>query len=956
MSAINGRASRSRDLGRGGPSCDLQCPPGKRGDAGATMSLESGLGRLVGRVEELAELRGLLEGGRRLLTLTGAPGVGKTRLSRELADRDGRFAVFVDLAPLGDPALVARALAFELSVQEIPGQGLLETVIAHLSRRGRLLVVFDNCEHLIGALRELVDALLAGAPELLIVATSRERLGVGSETVWQVPPLAVPVVGGAAESPAALLSYPAVRLFVERASAVQPAFSLNSYVASAVAEVCRRLDGIPLAIELAATQVDMLTPAEIAARLNDRFDLLIDGSPSTLPRHQTLEAALDWSYELLSPAERALLRRLSVFVGGFELELAEAVWAEGDASEVEELLAGLVSRSLVAVDERSTSHARYRLLETIRAYASDRLEQAGEAAVLRQAHAGVYLALAEQAEPKLTGPDQERWLERLQSERDNLRAAVEWSLGHGRSEWALRLAGALVLFWRVRCHFSEGKELLEAALSASDAEAPALRAKALWGAGFLTFMAGDPHGAAPLLEQSLSGFREQGEVQGCARALLILGNCKQYFPAASVLPLLEESAALAREAADGWCLAHALAIAGFENVGRRGDFPAAHGLFEECVSVARQGDDQQGLRIGLIGLGLVSHHQGEYRSAQTLLEEALAIACQLDEDYNKAQALQYLGWLALGRGDYVRAHELLAQALEFIPEDAPHGAAVRTLLLLGRVTHAAGDRSGARRRFEEAQARAGTATLHIALQWMADLAIDEGDVEEGRRLLDEARAHARACGQKDLMAQALHALGRVARGAGDARQAAALHNEALELQRQIGAAPAIVASIEALAGLAGAAGRHHHAAALLGAASTHRQGNCYARVPWEAPGYESDLDHIRQSMSSEELETALAQGAALTIEEAAALACKGCGRLAGPASGWSSLTDRERQVAELVADGLTNPEIAERLVIGLATVKDHLLHVFSKLDVTRRGELAREIWRRNGSASRRNGD
>ncbi|MCA1698353.1 MAG: AfsR/SARP family transcriptional regulator, partial [Actinobacteria bacterium] len=424
----------------------------------------------LGREEQLSELVGLLEEAR-LITLTGAPGIGKSRLGVELAGAvRERFGAGgrVELAPVARPVGVARALAAALKVDELAGERLTDTIITRLSK-SRLLLVLDNCEHLLGACAKLIEALLAGCPQLRILATSREALGLPQELVWQVPPLSVP---GPIESdePERLEAYPAVALFVERAAAVQPGFSLNPYVASAVAEITRRLDGIPLAIEFAAARVESLTPEEIARHLDDRFALLSKAGGSALAHHQTLQAALDWSHELLSDGERALLRQLSVFAGGFELEAAEAVFVgqEIEAEQVPELLADLTRKSLVVAEAGVSGAGRYRLLETVGAYAGDRLAEAGETARLRAAHAGYYLRLAEQAEPELTGPRQREWLERLEAERANLRSALEWSLSHGESEQALRLAGALTLFWRVRCHFSEGRELLDAAVSAAE--------------------------------------------------------------------------------------------------------------------------------------------------------------------------------------------------------------------------------------------------------------------------------------------------------------------------------------------------------------------------------------------------------------------------------------------------------------------------------------------------------
>jgi predicted ATPase/DNA-binding CsgD family transcriptional regulator len=896
----------------------------------------------------MVELGGLL-GRSRLITLMGPPGVGKTRLARELIDRSGDGAVFVDLAPVGDPALVARALSVALSVAEIPGQALIETMVASLRKRASM-VALDNCEHVLDACRELVGSLLEGCPELTVLATSREPLAVDLEQAWPLAPLAVPALGEST-LPEALMECPSVRLFVERAGAAQPGFVLNSYVAPAVAEVCRRLDGIPLAIELAAARVDMLTPGQLAARLDDRFDLPSSGRTGAVGRHETLEAALDWSYELLSSPERALLRRLSVF-SGFDAGAVEGVCAgdELPARACRAVLAALVSKSLVALDASGGSKQRYRLLETVRAYASDRLERAGEAVRVREAHAGFYVELAEALEPELTGPGQAGALERLDSERDNLRRALDWCLGHSRSEWALRMTGSLVLFWRVRSRFSEGRELLEAALATSTGGAPRVRAKALWGAGFLNVMTGEPERAAPLLESSLGAFREQNDLQGAARALLILANCNQSRPGTSVLPLLEESAALAREAGDGWCLAHALGVAGFQDFSR-GEFADARGRFEEGLAVAREARDNQGLRFGLIGLGSVAVLQGDYRSAEKLLEEGLAVAGELGEDFSQAEAVRWLGELALYRGDYARARELLEESLALNPDVAPLNGTICTYLLLGRAAHAAGDRIGALRQYGEVVLRGGSG-MPLALAWRGDLAIDDGDREEGRRLFERALAQARAWGQKDTIGRALHGLGRLARDGGDLRQAEAFHIEALELQRQIGAVPAIVASLEALAGLAAIAEEHPDASRLMGAAAALRAREDYARLPWEAARYQADLALVRAGLPVADFEDAYSEGGKLSFDDAAALVSELGDARGRPSGGWAALTERERQVAEMAAQGLTNPEIAERLAVTRWTVKFHLAHVFPKLGVTRRSELAREVsraWAGNGA-------
>jgi predicted ATPase/DNA-binding CsgD family transcriptional regulator/uncharacterized protein HemY len=896
---------------------------------------------LLGRDDEISGVAGALELSR-LVTLIGAPGIGKTQLALAVADGHHDRAAVVEFAPIADPALAPAALASAVSVQEMPGLTLIETIVATFRER-RLLLVLDNCEHLLGACAHVVGELLAGCPGVRLLATSREPLGLDGERVWRVPPLLVPEQSDGVD-PHAAIAYPAVALFVERAREAQPGFVLTPFLAPDVAEICRRLDGIPLAIELAAARVEGLTPREMVRRLEDRLGLLGAGSHRPLPRHRTLEAALDWSHTLLGASERVLLRRLSVFAGRFGREAAEAVCAgaEVDPPGVSQLLMRLVSKSLLVADNDSGGQVRYRLLETIRAYAGEKLERAGEVAELRTAHAKFYLSLAERAEPELTGPRQEDWLERLEAERSNLRAALEWSLARGEVELALRLAGALVLFWRVRCHFSEGRDLLEAVLSGGHGEQTVLRATALWGSGFLTFMAGDVNSAIPSLEQSLATFRNLEDRQGCARALLILANALQIDEDPSVLELLEESARLAREAGDSWCLAHALGVAGFEYA--HNDEPRrARQVLEECLAVARESGDKQSLRIGLLGLGQVAAVQGAYREAQALLEEAAEVTRELGENFGQATALRFLGSLAFGRGDYGRARELLEESLACLPEVAPPEHRPEALVLLASVAHAQGDQGQARRLLDEAGARTrGSGLLHA----LGRLTVDEGDLSEGRRLFEEAWTLAKANGRKGATAKALHSLGQLSRDDGDPDRAAELHDEALELRRQIGALPAIAESLEAAAGLAAAGGQQRHAARLFGAASSLRDRGGYARAPWESSRYDADIALCR-SPPAGELRTAFAHGEALSLEQAVAEAAKGL-RRARAAHGWSSLTRRERQVAELVGEGLANLEIAQRLVISPETVKTHLSNIFSKLAMTGRSELAREVRSRNG--------
>ncbi|HWC26688.1 MAG TPA: tetratricopeptide repeat protein, partial [Solirubrobacteraceae bacterium] len=752
-----------------------------------------------------------------LVTLTGPPGIGKSslvlRVAYDVAPGYSGGAWLVELAPVTDSAAVASAVASVLCIQEAAGHRIVDTLVTRLSRR-RLLLVLDNCEHLLHACAELADALLRGCPGVKILTTSRQPLGVDGEITWQVPPLSFPEHDQDV-LPEDLMDYEAVRLFVERARDVQPEFTLNPYVARDVAEICRRLDGTPLAIELAAARLESLTTAEIARRLDDRFAVLTMAGTRSPSRHETLRAAIDWSYELLSAPERALLRRLSVFLGGFSQQAVAGICADGEteAQPILELIHQLAHKSLVTTDGEQPTRVRLRLLETIRAYAAERLDEAREARNVRQSHARFFLALAERAEPELTGPDQERWLEQLDVDRQNLRSALEWLLSSGQSELALRLAAALVLYWRVRCHFTQGRGMLEAALAAGDGASAPIRAKALWGAGFLALMSGDADAANVRLEESLARFRQLGDAAGCARALLLLGNSSYARLEPDALSLLEESAALATEADDPWCLSHAVAIAGLEH-GRRNDLPAARRMFEECLQVARRAGDKQGVRLGLVGLGSIAVKQGHLREGETLLDDAMAIAAELGDDYIRATALQYLGQLATVRGEYDRADELLRGAMTMLREIGPADAAGDAFVYFAELANARGDRQTARRRFEDALAlaRGVGATSTTSLQGLAELSAADGDSAKAFRLFREALERARSGGDRLGAARSLHGLGQLARAEGDVQRAAALHNEALDLRRRVGAAPATTASLEAVAALAAEAGRHVHAA------------------------------------------------------------------------------------------------------------------------------------------------
>lgn len=589
----------------------------------------------VGREPEVADLEKLLAGDVRLLTLTGPGGCGKTRLAISAASRlaggfeDGVW--WVGLASLSDPALVPQAVAQALGLREAPGRSPTVALLEHLKSR-TVLLVLDNCEHLVQSCAALADTLLRSCPRVRILATSRETLGIVGERAWLVPSLVLPEPG---QQPSIekMRQSEAISLFAERARAVVPTFELNEHNAPAVARVCRMLDGMPLAIELAAARVRVLSVEQISSRLQDSFALLTGGSRTAMPRQRTLKAAIDWSYELLSEEERVLLRRLSVFAGGFTLGAAEEVCGDEGIEEddVLDLLSHLVEKSLVLVVKRD-DETRYRLLETVRQYGREKLEESGEEPDVRRHHAEFYLELAERVEPMINGKDRGFWLDRLDAEHDNLRAALAWSREEGKDEVGLRLAGSLSWFWYHREYWSEWRRWLDGALAIRDGDGgsrrTSARAKALSGGGFLAWMQGDQATARAQLEESVALWREVGDKQGLAQALRFLSGS-------------------------------------FES---QGDYAAARPLAEESVGLFREGEDRFGLGITLSRLGITALAQGDHAAARAALEEGVEICREIDDDWALALALRNLGIGAFREGDDEEAVTRLAESLAVLQE------------------------------------------------------------------------------------------------------------------------------------------------------------------------------------------------------------------------------------------------------------------------------------------------
>ncbi len=612
----------------------LDTVPGRPRDASLPNNLPLQLSSFVGREKELAEVKRLLKDAR-LLTLTGPGGCGKTRLALAAADElvegfeDGAW--LVELTPLSDPSLVPQAVASALSVREQPGRLLTETLSTYLQTR-KLLVVLDNCEHLIEACAILVEALLRSSPELRVLATSREGLGIVGEVAWPVPPLSLPDLRRQPDIES-LSRYEAARLFVERAVAVKSSFALTEQNAASVAQVCHRLDGIPLAIELAAARTKGLSVEQIADRLDDCFGLLADGGRTALPRHQTLHATVDWSHELLPDEEQVLFRRLSVFAGGFTLEAAESVCAgeELERDEVLGLLSHLVDKSLVVAREGG-GEARYRLLETMRQYGREKLNKSGGEAEVERRHARYYMGLAEGAERELGGLDQARWLTRLETEHDNLRMALFWSLGdRGDVGLGVRLAAALWSFWSTRGHVNEGRRWLESAVSRGGPVATSARAKILNGAGWLAMYQDEFGAATALIEEGPALYRELGNKEGIASSLVNLGSVawlgqRDEVP---VSALVEEAMKLRPQLEDRRTVARMLLLQSMVVLGQ-GDQERMVALIEESLALYREVRYAYGIVMCLTNLGFVTLAQGDHERTTTLLREDLRLAWELD--------------------------------------------------------------------------------------------------------------------------------------------------------------------------------------------------------------------------------------------------------------------------------------------------------------------------------------
>jgi predicted ATPase/DNA-binding SARP family transcriptional activator/DNA-binding CsgD family transcriptional regulator len=800
----------------------------------------------VGREREIVEVKRTLSM-TRLLTLTGAGGSGKTRLALEVARDlirtypDGVW--LVELAPLSEAELVPQEVAATLELQERPGQALTDTLAEALGEKG-LLLVMDNCEHLVEGAAQLGDTLLDSCPRLRVLATSREPLGIQGEVLWQVPPLSLPATTDGESTVEGLSRYEAVRLFVDRARLRLPDFGLTEENAGAVARVCRKLDGIPLAIELATARMGALAVEQVAQRLEvSLVDVLKGASRSAPPRQQTLRATLEWSHDLLCGAERALFRRLPVFAGGWTLEASEAVCSAGaiEVDDVLDLLGALVDKSLVVAGAVSGGAVRYRMLEPIRQYAREKLEESGEAPEVQGRHAAFFLALAEEAEPELAGPQQSAWVERLDEEHDNLREALSWALERGQADLGLRFGGALWRFWYQRGYLSEGIGWVERVLTGGES-APA-RVKALEGMGWMS--------------------QFQGEI------------------------------------------------------GR------AESTYKEMLEISRELGDKGNVATALNSLGTVAAQQGDSERARALLQENMEVLRELEEEGSSATTLKrfhvlnLLGYLAIyEEDDYARGTALWEESLELARE-------------IGDPNH-----------------------VGIMLSNLGHPALLQGDYEQARALSEEALAFARELGSSgvELAPTASLNLGLALLGLGEYERAATPLEKALVMSQDMGRKLQVIETLEGMASLAVALGKDARAARLWGAAEAARGVAGIALSPGERGLHEPYLAAARSRLGEAEWEEGLAEGRAKSLEEVAAYALskeeQPAARTAtvteesSPYPPSVALTPREKEVALLVAQELSNRQIASALTLSEHTVATHLRNVLKKLGLHSRDQVA----------------
>lgn len=834
----------------------------------------------IGREKELTDIETLLAN-TRLLTLTGSGGSGKSRLSLQLATNvlerfpDGAF--LVELAPLSDPGFVTQTVASVLGLKEESGKTVLVTLTEYL-RDKTLLLLLDNCEHILDSSAKLVDTLIKTCPHIHVITTSREGLGIVGESTYRIPSFSIPdpTQTQTAES---ILQYDAVRLFIDRAVQIQPHFTITNENASALASICFRLDGIPLAIELAAARARSLSAEEINNKLDQRFRLLTGGPRTALPRQQTLRSLIDWSYDLLTSQEKQVFKSLSVFAGGWTLEAAESLCVSEDIEEWEVLdyLTSLCDKSL-ALAEQKQGRTRFRYLETVRQYARERLLDSGEGEAVRESHREYFLALAEEAEPKLIGPEQTEWFERLEEEHENLRVSLEGSLSATDPLEALRFCGALNRFWSTRGHLSEGRSWCLQALEKPGAEARTReRASTLHGAGLMTFYQGNYPNAKAYQEESLEISRERGDKAGIASSLIGLGLLAlTQGDYAIAKPYLEESLGISRERGNKYDIARSLSNLGIV-ANYQGNYPVARTYHAESLGIQREIQDKAGIAQSLSNLGNVASNQADYSFAKTYLEESVVIFQELGNKLGIVRSLNNLGLVTSNQCDYAVAQTCFQESLRIAREIGNKTGIAQSLGNLGTMVYSQGDYPLSRAYHEESLAirqeigdKFGIAS---ALNNLGSVALRQGDYPSARTYIEKCLVLCRELGSKNGIAVSLLNLGSVALKQNDESSAQAYLDESIMVFQEIGNKFGLVNCLVAFGSLASQKKKVLQAVTLWGGSEALREqiGAPLSRDDREST--DKDRAAARAALNDDgAFDAAWQEGRALTLEQAIALA------------------------------------------------------------------------------------
>jgi len=847
-------------------------------------NLPAPLTPLVGRQQEVEAVCALLRHPEvRLVTLTGTGGVGKTRLGlavgTNLLDDFADGVCFVPLAPMSDADLVIPTIAQALGIKEAGERTFADLLHAHV-RDKRLLLLLDNFEQVLAAAASL-SALLADCPQLKLLVTSRAVLHLHGEHEFPVPPLALPDLAHLPESET-LAAYAAVTLFLHCAQAASPGFQATPANIRAIAEICVRLDGLPLAIELAAARVKLLPPQALLTRLEHRLQVLTSGARDAPVRQQTLRNMLAWSYHLLDAQEQQLFRRLSVFARGCTLEAVEGLYtALGEMpADVLDGVASLIDKSLLRPSEQEGEEPRLLMLATIREYGLEVLASSGDMESTLRAHAHYYLRLAEDAEVEIGGPQQAAWLNRLEREHDNLRAVLQWSLEQAGNkeaiesersmETALRLGGALRSFWVVHGHISEGRSFLERALAAREGIEAPVQAKALIVAGHLAFIQSDYDRAEPLFQQSLALYRQLEDQPGIAFALSLLGSV-------------------------AWT---------------KGHMTAARALTEEALVIARQVDDMERSANALFILGLVSSSQGEYDRARALFEESLAIHRVSENKRGIVHALSQLAQVLLvSQGDQARVSPLLEECLALS---------------------------------QEVGYKEGIAAYYCV---SGQLALSQGDLVTARSLAEKGVALYREIGHRHGTANALGVVGKIFVLEADYATAQTFYEQSLAISCELSEQWVAAVFLVALGEVVAAQRQLAWAAQLWGAAEAIRDATGVPIPLAQRADYERSVSTARVHLGERAFAASWAQGRSMTPEQA--LAAKGQKPAPPPITPTTppaypaGLTAREVEVLRLLAGGLTDLQIAEKLILSPRTVHAHISSIYSKLGVTSRSAATR---------------